>query len=400
MDHRFAVLQLTDPVRRVFGADVFVGPDRIAELGAIVGDHGARRVMIVCGPHVAQNEPLMSALMSALQGRLAGIFDGSGPRKKLSDVFAGIEAAKRLDADAIVGVGGGSALDTARQIAAFGADRRGLADYENTALRDGIVDGPTFAAPAYPVFLVPTTFAGADIASGGSIQVLSADRSPHGMPVRTFGNVTPRAIVFDPALFEHTPGAVLRGSALNGFNKGVEAVYSSRATPIGLACAAQGIDLFARAIDAGLAPAALPEAVSGCVLVQLWRSSSLIHALARAVSRRAAVQQGVAHAVLLPAVLDSVFAAVDGRRRTFARALHIDHQTRDDAEVAAAVVERITSLRDALGLPARWSEVGVNGLERLDADATVRAALRDPLVENSPYRPTPADLRAILARVA
>ena len=392
------------------GCDVLYGRGRIADLGAYLDDAGVERALVVCGSNVGANDDLMNPIREGLGDRFASVFDGTTPEKRVDEAYDVIERMDATDADAVVGVGGGSSLDVARQASVLAADGRELGELRDAAAADGQVEQPTDVEPAFPVVVVPTTFAGADLSTGGTLVVTSAEESPTSQPVLISGNATPIADVVDPALFETTPRGALAGSAMNGFNKGIETPYASDAAAVSDATAIHGLRYLTDALphvagdgahedDRGgdeSDPAAMDRAALGALLVQFDRKVSVIHAFGHGFSRRYDVQQGDVHAVLAPAVLRYVFDAVDANREAHAAGLGVDTDGKDDGEVADAVVEAVTAVRDSLGRPTRARDLP----ETREADIPDIAAfvLEDPMLDRAPdgLDPTAEAIEAVL----
>ncbi|MFC4553183.1 iron-containing alcohol dehydrogenase family protein [Halorussus sp. GCM10023401] len=389
------------------GCDIVYGRGCVDRLGAYLADRGLERALVVCGSNVGANDDLMEPIRDGLGDRLAGVFDGTTPDKRAESAFEVIDAMRDRDADALVGVGGGSSLDIARQASAFAADGRSLADLR-TAARDGEVD--SLAADRDPddrppVVVIPTTFAGADVSAGGSIEVLPADESPTGHPVSARGSAMPVADFADPELFETTPTSALAGSAMNGFDKGIETPYARDADPVSDATAVHGLRLLTDALprvvgdDAGGTEASDPEAmdraVVGSLLVQLDRKVSVVHAFGHGFARRYDIQQGAVHAAVVPHVLRYLFSKVDASRDLLATGLGIDPEGRSD-EVAEAVVERLEEFRDALGAPARLRDLPET--QREDLPAIAEFVVDDPPMARAPegLDPTAEAIEAVL----
>ncbi len=343
------------------GCDVLYGRGRASDLGEYLGDRGYDDALVVCGSHVGANDGLMDPIRAGLDDRYAGTFDGTTPAKRVETAFDVIEAMRDADADVLVGVGGGSSLDVARQAAVLAADGRDLEALEAEA-HEGSVAQPT-VEPAVPVVVVPTTFAGADLSPGGSLEVLAAAESPTGQPISVSGSATPIADLADPALFETTPRSALAGSAMNGFDKGIETPYAEHADPVSDATAVHGLRLLSGTLPVvagdrvGDESAAMDRAVAGALLVQIDRKISVIHAFGHGFARRYDVQQGAVHAVLAPHVLAYLFDEVDAGRRALAAGLDVDAAGRDDDAVAEAVVAAVTDVRDALAVPDRLRDL-------------------------------------------
>ncbi len=339
-----------------YGRDIVYGRECIGALESYLEERGLESALIVCGSNVGANDELMGPLETGLGERLGGVFDETTPEKRIETVYDGIDAMDAADADVLVGVGGGSSLDIARQMSAFDADGRSLEDVLDAA-RDERFESPTADAET-SVIVVPTTFAGADISSGGAMKILSAEESPTGQTFTGGGSVDPIGMFYDPDLFETTPMGAIAGSAMNGFNKGLERIYSNRSTPITDATAIRGVRMMQRGL-ANLTdgPKAMERAVIGLILVQFVRRMSVIHAFAHGYTRRYPVQQGEIHGILAPHVLRYIFDRVDGRRTVVAEAFGIDPKPLSDDEIAEAIIEAVEGVRDSLDLPTRLREL-------------------------------------------
>jgi alcohol dehydrogenase class IV len=356
------------------------GRESAVNLGAMVGDAGAERALVVCGSNVGANRALMDPIEEGLGDRLAGIFDGTTPAKSARSAVDGVESMNLADADALVAVGGGSSIDLARAMRAIRADGRSYEELRAHAADTGSLPVPD--EDLAPLVAVPTTFAGADLSTGGSVTFDDGDEDlPAG-----FGDpaLVPDALAYDPNLFETTPAGALFGSAMNGFDKGLELPYSRHANPLTDAPALRGLALLGESLPRLPAdePAVMERAVAGIVLVQYGRATggtgllSVIHAFGHGL-RAQGIQQGVAHAVMAPPVLELLFSEVDGRRDALADALAA---SADDP--ATAVVDAVRNVRDGMGLPARLREV--DGIEREALPAVAEATHGDRFIDNGP----------------
>ncbi|WP_224271091.1 iron-containing alcohol dehydrogenase family protein [Haloprofundus salinisoli] len=365
------------------GGDVVYGRGRVAELGDRLRSRGFERALLVCGSNVGANDALMEPVRRGLGDALADVFDKTTSAKSVETAYDAVEAMREADADVIVGLGGGSSLNVARQLSALAADGRSLAALRDEA-ESGSVETPAPEGPLTPVAVVPTTLTGADLSAGGSLVVLPRSASPTGQPVVASWSVPPTLVLEDPNLFETTPLGPLAGSAMNGFNKGLETVYARRGSPVTDATATHGLRHLASGLPEldGDDPTAVDRAVVGMVLVQYESRINVVHAFGQALSRRYPVQQGVAHAVMVPHVLAFLFDRVDGRRRLLAEGLGLSVEGRSDAEVAADVVDAVTEVRDALGVATRLREL--DGVHRNDLRAIAEYVAVNGVLDEAP----------------
>lgn len=383
------------------GCELRYGRGCVDRLGEFLAQRGLERALIVCGSNVGSNDDMLDPIRDGLGDQLAGVFDGTTPEKQAESAFAAIDAMEETDADVLVGVGGGSSLDVARQASAFSQDDRSLDDLREQA-REGAVEPPETTGDRLPVVVVPTTFAGADVSSGGSIEVLSADDSPTGQPVNARGSIWPIADFADPALFETTPTGVLAGSAMNGLDKGIETTYARDADPVSDATAVHGLRLLSEALprvvaDGGAdSPEAMDRAVVGTLLVQLDRKISIVHAIGHGFARRYSVQQGAVHAIVVPHVLRYLFENVDAGRELLAAGFGIDPTGRSRSDLADAIVEAIVELRDSLGVSTRLRDLPET--RESDLPAIAEFVVDDPPMARTPegLAPTPEEIEAVL----
>jgi alcohol dehydrogenase class IV len=379
------------------GCDVLYGRGRSRELGEYLERKGTERAMIVCGSNVGANDALMDPIREGLGDRLVGTFDETTPQKSAETVYDGIARMRELDPDVLIGVGGGSSIDVARQMSVFAADGRSLETFRD-AVREGETPEVRPGDDLTEVLVLPTTFAGADMNDIGSIEIFSTEESPTGDPVRLTGGIMPMTMVYDPDAFETTPSGPLLGSVMNGFDKGIETLYARDADPVTDATAIHGLRLFRDSV-AGLAdgdPAAMEAAVAALVLVQYDCKISLVHAVGHGFQHRYPVHQGLVHAAVVPHVLEYLFEETDVRLELLAAGLGITANERSDDELAAAIVEDVTAVRDAIGMPSRLREI--EGITEDGLPDVAEYLLTDKLVQRVPDEvdPTAAEMEALL----
>ncbi len=362
------------------------GEGSVAHLGDELERLGLTRALVVSGTTVGTAEDVIGPVTTGLGDHLGAVFAETTPKKRLSTAVAGAKRYQDVDADVIVGLGGGSSLDVAKQVAVAVASDLTPEELGAALAEDGLLPVPDEVPP---IVAVPTTLAGADLSQGGGA---SANPKHDLVTEPTGGGVSapqlmPVALVMDPELFATTPRSVLAASAMNGFDKGLESLYSPTGTPITDGTAMRGLSLLVDSLPAlGEEPVTVDELnpiVRGILLVQYGISRpdastmSLIHAFGHAISARGP-HQGTAHATVAPHVLRYLFDHGEVRVDLLADALGVG----DAEDHATAVVERVAHVRDGLGLP---SELGsLEGIDRDDIPAMAEATIADRLSANVP----------------
>lgn len=381
---------------------LYFGPGVVAELERAVADAGGEHALLVCGRTVGSTPAVIDPIVRGLGERYAGLFAETTPDKRLSTAAKAADRLDEVGADVIVAVGGGSSLDVATSAAALVGGDLTLESAAERLSSEGTF--PVRGEPI-PLVVIPTTLAGADLSFGAGI---TADPStdPVEEPVRggiADPRLMPAAAIYDAELVATTPPSILRGSAMNGYDKGIETIYSPVVTPVTDAAAMYGLELLTRWLpaigDEPIDVAPLSSILEGLALVQYGIARpdtpklSLIHAFGHGLTATAAVQQGVAHGIMVPHVLRFVFDRCEGRRALLARAVGVANGETDPAD---GIVEAVADVRDALGLPRQLR--AIDDLERDDLERVARRTAADSLMANQPagLEATEADLLALL----
>ncbi|WP_171908147.1 iron-containing alcohol dehydrogenase family protein [Natrialba sp. SSL1] len=369
------------------------GQGSVGELANELESLGCERGLVVCGSTVGSTPEVIDPVQDGIGDRLAGIFDETTPEKRLSTAFDGLECLRETEADAIVALGGGSSLDIGTVIGALAADDRSREEIAGKFAESGTITVPE--SGLVPVVTIPTTLAGAELSQVAGVTAAPDTDDTGRIDAEIGGGISapelmPATAVYDPDIVATTPDSVLSGSAMNGFDKGLETIYAANATPVTDATAARGLG----ALESGLRAYGQGERdtetferiLEGILLVQYGISRpegttlSIVHAFGHGLTRTYPVQQGAAHAVVVPHVLEYLFErdGVDARARQLADALGVG----DAADPGAAVVEQVCEVRDALSLPTRLRDV--DGPESDEFEAVAETVLADSFMGNVP----------------
>lgn len=358
------------------------GSGSIHELGDELERHDLHNVYVVTGETVGDTPEIMTQVKNSLGEKLKGVFAGTTPEKRLDTAYKAV-GQKPESIDVVVGVGGGSSLDLAKVVSVLAATRLGREEVWTRFRETKSIPVPP---DVYPVVAVPTTLAGADHSNVAGVKAYPD--SGFVDEVISGGiqdpDLMPKAVFYDPDLIATTPNNILKKSAMNGFNKGLESLYSPQATPVTIATAIRGIKLFRQGLLRWSKRENRTQAretfLDGLLLVMygVYRPDgttlSIQHAFGHAL-RDAGVHQGTAHAITTPYVLEYVYSNVEVGRDLIAQALGVD-------ESKEAIVTEITDMIESLGLPTSIREV--DGPSKKDLRNVANAVMQDPLMHNVP----------------
>lgn len=199
------------PVRIVSGSGCVRSFDGYARLG--------RKCLIVAGKHLHRTSAVFPDLYAGLTrcGVQYELFAQVENNPSVETAFAAVQAARRCNADFIVGVGGGSAMDAAKVAALL---------YANPGVQaQDIFDPAAFSRPPIPLILIGTTAGtGSEVTAVGVLTVIS-EGGILKRSVKTPYSYADFALC-DPVYTETLPPAVTVATALDSISHAVEAFCS------------------------------------------------------------------------------------------------------------------------------------------------------------------------------
>jgi len=312
------------------------------------------------------------------------------PDVELADRAARL--ARASGAEAVLAIGGGSALDVAKAAATLATNPGSARDY-----LEGLPSGaprPIALAPL-PVVCVPTTAGtGSEVTKNSVLQVadLAVKRSMRSELL------FPHAAFIDPALSGRAPLGVRGGSGFDALTHLCEAFCSRNASPLTDALARDGIPRAMSALNAlaqGTAKEpealdlALASTLGGICLANagLGAAHGLIAPLGGLYPN---IPHGAGLACLLPATLSVNFAAAAGDASVSARFGELAEMLSGPGATIARAADELGELRRALGLPALASYAKIEIAQVIESPSGS--------LKTNPVTLGPRELRLILER--
>lgn len=349
-------------VERIVYGDGIVGT-----IGAEAERLGAQRVMLLTARSLAGGA-LARTIADQLSARYRGTFAAAFEHVPLERAAEAVAAARRLDADLIIALGGGSVIDAAK--AARLCIAAGLTSAEH--LGEFMQKPGPLINGMIPQLTIPVTLSGAEYTR-------SFSATDFAIPVkRSYTNsaVTSRVILYDPRATLETPMALWSASGVMALDHAIEVFCASPPHPVGdvlkLAAARELLTNLPHTVTAPSdLVARLRCQVAGWMADHSpLRAQPLIptpaalpsHALAYELGALCRMPYGVVACVTLAASMRWTAArksATAARQAEMARALGIATQEVADADAAAWFADEIERLIVTLRLPARLGDAGV-----------------------------------------
>lgn len=275
---------------------IVYGPGVVAETGTIAKSFGATHVLIVTDPSLANlglHKPVEAALASAGLG--SSLFAEAELEPSAASIEKIAKQAKECKANLIVGLGGGSALDSAKAACVLLTNEGPIEKYF------GVNKVPN---PAAPALYIPTTAGtGSEMTS---ISVLSDKASGAKLGVVS-DYMYAKTVILDPELTIGLPPHVTAMTGVDAFVHAMESYVGKAATPFTDALNIQAMTLVARSIRRayvnGQDLAARTDMLYASGLAGMGFSNTqngIIHAIGTAVPRVYNLPHGLLMACLSP----------------------------------------------------------------------------------------------------
>jgi alcohol dehydrogenase class IV len=365
---------------------VATAPQRVTSLG--------KRALLVTGSTgqraVALAKALADAGVEVAQYRVSG-------EPTVEVALAGVDAARDHGSDVIIGLGGGSVIDTGKAIAALLTNPGSPFDYLEV-----VGKGQPLTAPAAPYVAIPTTAgAGAEVTRNA---VLKVSEQAVKVSLRS-PLMLPKLVIVDPELTDSMPPGVTASTGLDALTQVMEPFVSHLANPLTDAFCREGIARAARSLRRAYEHGDDTAAREDMALVGLLGGLALanaklgaVHGFAGPLGGMYDIPHGIICARLLPFVMETNVAALQARRPDSPSLARYDELARlvtgDPRADARAGVAWVQALCDALDVPP----LGQYGIEESAFPEIVEKSQRASSMKGNPLPLTEAELTRILAQ--
>jgi len=371
---------VTPPLR------LFSGPDSLAFLGRELDRLKSRRAVVFCGPW-AQG-PLLDAVQGGMGTRCAGVFAGVLAHSPVTSVQEAAGLLQQLEADAVVALGGGSSIVTARAGSILAAEKGDVRSLCTTRDLDGRLHSPKLQAPKLPQLIVPTTPTTAMVKAGAAV----FDPATQERLALFDPKTRAQSIFIHPDLIRSSPRALIVSAGLNTFSMAIEGLVSRTGDPLADALLMHALRLTACHLpdpalgDDSAIRAELMHAAVLCGQGSDYAGAGITTVLGHAVGARNHLDNGIVNAIVLPhAIRFNGEAAVAGLEKV-AAALELPRQ-RGEALVSS-VAGAVEALFARLDVPRRLQDVGV---AREDLPGIAASGIDDWFLGGNPRRVQGAD---------
>lgn len=370
---------------------IMMGDNIVASVENVFNLYG-KHALIVTGPNIARSTMIASLERTLDNDRVKyTVITNIEGEPTVSMIENGVQSYKEHGCDFIIGLGGGSPLDSAKAIAAMTVLEGSIADYKGVRIDD---------AELPPVICIPTT-----AGSGSEVTkytIITDENNGHKM-LLTGNSLLPKMAMLDYTFSNGCPKTVTASAGLDALTHAIEAFISVNAQPLSDALALSAIKRIMRYLpqvyrDGSNFNARREMSIAALQAGICINNSSvtLIHGMSRPIGARFDVPHGMANAMLLNVCLSDMEMAA---RHNLARiATYLRIQAVDEIDASEKFVEEVEKLVEKLEVPT-MSKYGINRDEYMAAiDDMSFEAIMSGSPSHAPREYTADNIRDIYIR--
>ncbi|MBY6681192.1 iron-containing alcohol dehydrogenase [Rhodococcus sp. BP-316] len=372
-----------------------MGPGAVEDLGQVLDDLGVERPLLVTDKFMVSTgaaDRVMGIIAAA--GKTGALFAETVPDPTTDSLTAGVAAVAAHDADAVIGFGGGSPMDTAKALSVLSKGGGVMRDYK--------APGP-YTGPALPIIAIPTTAGSGSEATQFTVITDSESDEKMLCPGLSF---LPIASVVDPELTMSMPPRLTADTGVDALTHAIEAYVSTKANPISDALALNAMRTIGRFLvraytdgDDAEARAAMMAASTQAGMAFSNASVCLVHGMSRPIGGHFHVAHGLSNAMLLPAVTAFSIPGAPERYAECARQLGAAHEGDGDDVASAALVTYIENLCATVEVPSPSAHgLDADKWEKL-VPLMAEQALASGSPNNNPVVPTAQQIEELYRQV-
>lgn len=343
-----------------FPQEIVFGAGALEKISELIAQKNWQHVTLVTTASQRRNGTV-ARLESLLGKKLVAIFDATQPHVPQANVDAALALVRAENADAIIALGGGSAI--------------GVAKATGHSL-----------SPPLPIVAIPTTYAGSEMTP-----LFGVTREREGIAKKETTNdprIVPRIVLYDPLLTLDLPPELTASTGINALAHCIEAVYSITRNPISTLLALDSSRLIyhalPRCVENGTDTDARTELLQGAYLAGAALANvamGLHHGVCHVLGGTANVPHGIANAIVLPHAIRFNADICAPQLAQIAETIGVTR--REDYPMALEAAQRVEELTTRLNLPTRLRDAGVSAS---DLPKLAELAFQNKTVQNNPKK--------------
>jgi alcohol dehydrogenase class IV len=337
----------------------------LKNIGDEVERNGSKYPLIITDPGIAA-AGIVDKVIKPLKekGIRYAVFEGVEPDPKLRNVVSAVQVATKGKHDLLIGLGGGSSIDTAKAAAVLCVNEFDLREHQGFQ--------EAYPQTPLPIITIPTT---AGTGSEVSAAAMIGDEEKGFKMFIKSPQLFPKVAFLDAEVLIGIPNHIAAATGADTLSHAIESLFNPSRSFISEASSLGAINLVFRQLRAFVADTrnivrAQNMMNASCLagIAMTTAGLGLVHALAHPLGVKGHISHGVACALLLPHVLRFNWIADSGQFMGFANAMDSTIRLKylNERDVVFKVIEGVENLLFDVGLPRSLSEAGAS-LGEIDA---------------------------------
>ena len=355
---------------------IITGAGSSEEVGEQAKRLGASKVLIVTDPGIVELGYVDQIANNLHNTNIATtIFSDVTPDPTLQNVKDGLKQYNSENADLIVSIGGGSAIDCGKGISMKLTNDGDLAEYM------GVDKIPN---PGVPLIAIPTT---AGTGSEVTKVTVITDTERNVKMMLSSPCLLASVAIVDPLLSLTTPSHLTAAVGVDALTHAIEAYISKRAQPLTDTLALNAIELISGSLRQAWADGenikARTDMMLGASIAGMAFSNSsvaLVHGMSRPIGAYFHIHHGLSNAVLLLDVMEFSISGAPKRYADIAKAMGEQIDGLSPMKQADATITAVERLINDIQMP-RLGEIGI---DKTDFDKVVEKMAADAIASGSP----------------
>lgn len=351
-----------------------VGTNVLSEAAPLLKKMG-NKAFIVTGRHVAVSD-MMKQLTALLDENGIGcvIFDGITGEPTDTMIENGVEMLKSSGCDFIIGIGGGSPLDSAKAIAAMAVNEGSIADY----------NGKEITGEILPLAAIPTT---AGTGSEATKFTVITD-SEKGIKMLLKGDVlVPKLAIVDSSFTVGAPKSVTSATGLDALTHAVEAYTSRKAFSMTDTFAVSAVKRIMKYLpiayrepDNSLAREQMSIAALEAGICINNSSVTIVHGMSRPIGALFHVPHGMSNAMLLKECLSFAVSGAYEKFANLGRETGVASDSDSDETATEKFIDSLQNICDVCEIPT----LEQYGIDRDEYYSKISKMATDAVASGSP----------------
>lgn len=374
--------------RFVLNETSYHGKGAIKEIVNEINARGFKKILVCVDPDLIRFKVAAKVTDLLDEAHIAyDVFSQVKANPTVANVQAGVAAFKESGAEAIVAIGGGSAMDTAKGIGIIIANP----EFADVVSLEGVA--PT-KNKSVPIIAVPTT---AGTAAEVTINYVITDTDKNRKMVCVDVHDIPVVAVVDPDMMSTMPKGLTAATGMDALTHAIEGYITKGAWELSDMFHLKAIEIISRSLRSAVANE--PSGREGMALGQYVAGMGfsnvglgIVHSMAHPLGALYDTPHGVANAIILPTVMAYNAPATGDKYRNIAKAMGVEgteEMTIDQAREAA--IDAVRQLSADVGIPADLKDI----VKREDLDFLAESAYADACRPGNPRDTSVAEIKEL-----